>query len=109
MAHETILDLFHQPAYYRQFHGSDYVPKEDQTRLTGQIMRLYDLLKEGNWLTLSEMENELNKRHPNHRHPQASLSAQIRNLRRVEFGSHVIIKQTRGDRSRGLFEYRLKH
>jgi len=31
----------------------------------------------------------------------------LRHLRKDRFGSHVVEKQPRGDRSHGLFEYRL--
>jgi hypothetical protein len=102
-----MLDLFNQPEFHRHFSGSDYVPKHDQKRLTGQIERVYLLLCGSGWLTLSEMEKALNDLHPEHHHPQASISAQIRNLRKIQFGSHEIEKRPRGDRGNGLYEYKL--
>ena len=40
--------------------------------------------------------------------PAASVSAQLRNLRKKQFGGHTINKRSRGDRSMGLFEYQLE-
>ena len=90
------LDIFHTPV----FDGSDYKPELDDKRLTGQIKDIYNLMKDGNWRTLDEIEKEVN-------HPQASISAQLRHLRKVRFGSNTINKRRRGDETKGLFEYQL--
>jgi hypothetical protein len=84
-----------------RFNGSDYDPKFDNERLTGQIKRVYNLMIDGKWRTLSEMEQALVK------DPQASISAQLRHLRKKRFGSHIVNKRPRGDRANGLFEYQL--
>lgn len=39
--------------------------------------------------------------------PAASVSAQLRHLRKPRFGGFVVEKRPRGDRERGLWEYRL--
>lgn len=91
------LDIFNNP----HFNGSDYIPEFDDTRLTGQIKRVYNLMIDGVWRTLSEIEQETND-------PQASISAQLRHLRKKRFGSHLVNKRPRGDRNKGLFEYQLK-
>jgi hypothetical protein len=83
-----------------KFSGSDYDAKYDYKRLSGQIKRIYDLISDGKWRTLSEIENETGD-------PAASISAQLRNLRKSQFGGHTINKRSRGERSRGLFEYQL--
>ena len=83
-----------------RFDGSDYEPELDQSRLTGQIQKIYDLMKDGNWRTLEEIESQIDE-------PQSSISAQLRNLRKIRFGAHTINKQRRGDRTKGLFEYQL--
>jgi len=54
----------------------------------------------GTWRTLSEIETITGD-------PQASISAQLRHLRKARFGSYRIEKQRRGDETSGLFEYRL--
>jgi len=83
-----------------RFNGSDYSPEHDQARLTGQILRVFEAMRHGRWMTLAELEAATDD-------PQASLSAQLRNLRKPRFGSYTVEKRPRGDRSHGLFEYRL--
>lgn len=83
-----------------RFDGSDYDPAKDDARLTGQILRVFNAMKDGRWRTLGEIEKLTGD-------PQASISAQLRHLRKSRFGAHQVDKQPRGDRERGLFEYRL--
>ncbi len=71
-----------------------------QHELKGQMKRVYDALKGGLWLTLPELHEQTGD-------PVASISAQVRHLRKPEFGSHVIEKRRRGASEKGLFEYRL--
>jgi hypothetical protein len=82
------------------FAGSDYDPAMDDARLTGQIKRVFDCMKDGAFRTLGEIERIAGD-------PQASISAQLRHLRKERFGAHIVRKQPRGDRARGLFEYQL--
>ena len=74
--------------------------KHDDIRLTGQIARVYHCMKDSRWRTLDELAAETGD-------PHASVSAQLRHLRKDRFGGHTVEKQPRGDRSHGLFEYRL--
>lgn len=90
------LDIFENP----WFNGSDYIPAFDDSRLTGQIKRVYSLMIDGKWRTLSEIEQATGD-------PQASISAQLRHLRKPRFGSHTVNKDRRGDKNNGLFEYQL--
>jgi hypothetical protein len=82
------------------FDGSDYVPELDNERLGKQMKRVFLAMMDGRWRTLSEVEKITGD-------PQASISAQLRHMRKPRFGSHTIEKRTRGERQRGLFEYRL--
>ena len=82
------------------FDGCAYQTEFDFSRLTGQIRRVYDCMRDGRWRTLEEIAAVT-------KDPQASLSAQLRNLRKARFGGFTVEKRARGDRSRGLFEYRL--
>jgi len=82
------------------FDGSDYVPELDDKRLTGQLLRIFDLMKDGLWRTLSEIESYTG-------YPQSSISAQLRHLRKERFGGHTVNKRRMGDRTNGLFEYQL--
>jgi hypothetical protein len=82
------------------FNGPDYVPKHDQGRLLKQIDRVYACVKDAVWRTLDEISAVTGD-------PQASVSAQLRHLRKERFGSYIIEKQSRGERCNGLYEYRL--
>ncbi len=82
------------------FDGAAYQEEFDFTRLSGQIRRVYDCIKDGRWRTLEEIADAT-------KDPQASISAQLRNLRKKKFGAHTIERRARGERSHGLFEYRL--
>lgn len=95
-----MFDLFNQPPG-PEFDGSDYVPELDKKRLTGQMHDIFELMKDGEWRTLDEIAKILN-------HPQASISAQLRNFRKERFGGHKVNKRRRGDREAGLFEYQLE-
>jgi hypothetical protein len=66
-----------------RFAGSDYDRELDDARLTGQILRVYDLMKDGHWRTLAEIEAQTGD-------PQASISAQLRHLRKRRFGYHTV-------------------
>lgn len=97
------LDIFHQPAPdFRniEFNGADYSSEFDQKRLSGQIERVYNLMKDGKYRTLDEISKLTGD-------PHASISAQLRHLRKARFGSHTVNKQNRGNRENGLFEYQL--
>ena len=87
------MDLF-------KFNGSDYVPYLDDQRLTGQLKRIFDLMKDNQWRTLSEIA-AITKDH------EASISAQLRHLRKPKHGNHTVDKRPRGHREQGLFEYKL--
>lgn len=88
------------PEPYR-FDGATYEPKHDRVRLTGQTLRVYEIVIDGRWRTLAEIEAITGD-------PQASISARLRDLRKERFGSHVVERRARGGRKRGLWEYRVK-
>lgn len=91
-------DLF--DAARARFNGPAYDPGLDNVRLTGQIERIFKLMRDGAWRTLAEIESETGD-------GQASISAQLRHLRKARFGGHSVERQPRGDRTTGLYEYRL--
>ena len=82
------------------FAGSDYVPELDDKRLRGQVKAIYDLMRDGIWRTLGEIEKALE-------YPQASISAQLRHLRKEKFGSNTVNRRRKGKREEGLIEYQL--
>lgn len=96
MSKQIELDLSHKPHY----NGPDYVPELDQSRLTGQTLRVFSLMKDGVYRTLDEIAAQTGD-------PSASVSAQLRHLRKERFGAHQVLKQRRGRPGSGLFEYRL--
>lgn len=81
-----------------RFNGSDYIPERDDKRLTGQLKDIYELMIDGEFRTLEQIERETG-------HPQASISAQLRHLRKPRFGSHIVNKEYLGS---GLYKYQLK-
>ena len=38
-----------------KFNGADYVPERDNARLTGQLLRIWNVVCDGKWKTLSEI------------------------------------------------------
>ena len=80
-----------------RFDGDDYVPTRDEARLTSQHERLREVMSDGGWHTLSEISQLTGD-------PEASMSAQLRHLRKPRFGSHAVDRRHVGD---GLYEYRV--
>jgi len=78
------------------FDGPD--PEADHERLTGQLAAIKDCMFDGRWRTLAEIEAVTGA-------PQASVSAQLRHLRKPRFGSYIVDKRRR---SPGTWEYRVK-
>lgn len=73
--------------------GVTYEPELDKVRLNAQMLRTYEALRDGMWFTLRRLSD-----------PEASVSARLRDLRKVKFGGHEV-ERRRVDG--GLFEYRL--
>lgn len=82
------------------FNGPDYESEHDNKRLTGQIYRIFRCMKDRQWRTLGEIQAMTGD-------PQASISAQLRHLRKDIFGNHIVNKRPRGNRENGLWEYQL--
>lgn len=95
MIQESLLD-WKPPS--DKFNGSDYVPIRDNAKLGQQITDIFNLMRDGKFRTLQQIENETG-------HPPASISAQLRHLRKERFGSHTILKNYLGN---GLYEYKLE-
>lgn len=79
------------------FDGKTYVPERDRMRLRAQLEDVFALMKDGAWRTLGQIETQTG-------HPQASISARLRDFRKAKFGGHKVERQYLGD---GLFHYRL--
>lgn len=79
--------------------GSTYQAEFDYDRLNAQARRVYDVMKDGRWHTLSEIA------HVTH-DPEASISARLRDFRNLHGLS--IDRRRRGEEVRGLHEYKLR-
>ena len=80
-----------------RFDGPEYDPKRDNARLAGQLQRVFDTMSDGRWRTLEELAAATGD-------PVASVSAQLRHLRKPRFGSHTV---NRRSRTGALFEYQV--
>jgi hypothetical protein len=93
-----LYDVADDPGQLR-FDGPTYQPEVDQERLSGQILRIRDLMVDGTWRTLGEIAARTGD-------PESSISAQLRHLRKVRFGAYLVDKRRRVDGG-GLYEYRV--
>ncbi|QFZ84580.1 hypothetical protein GFK26_18300 [Variovorax paradoxus] len=82
------------------FCGPGFDPTLDEERLNEQILRVYRCMNDSTWRTLGELSEATGD-------PEASVSAQLRNLRKVEYGSFVVERRRRGLATTGLWEYQL--
>ncbi len=81
------------------FDGATFDPEKDEARLTGQLLRVYECLKDGQWWTLQRLKVTAGG-------SEAGCSARIRDLRKPRWGAHRI--ERRRVNESGLWEYRLK-
>ena len=82
------------------FDGPEYTPTFDQERLTGQIRRVFNFMRNEQWYSLDEIAGATGDSH-------ASISAQLRHLRKEKFGSHTVEKKRVGNPNHGFYQYRL--
>lgn len=82
----------------KHFDGATYQPELDFARLTGQMEKIYDLMKDGKWRTLKQIATITDA-------PEASVSAQLRNFRKPKFGAYKVNRiRVQG----GLYAYQLE-
>ncbi len=94
----NLWDLPPEPAVPdAHFDGPDYEPEQDHKRLRGQILDIFELMADGNWRTLREIRFATG-------HPEASISAQLRHLRKKRFGGHHVDRRREGAK----WEYRVR-
>jgi hypothetical protein len=80
------------------FNGEDYDPLRDNSRLSAQLNRIKNLMFDGKSRTLREIAEVTGD-------PEASISAQLRHLRKERFGAHTVNKKYLGS---GLYTYAVK-
>jgi hypothetical protein len=78
--------------------GSTYNHEFDFERLNKQMKKVYLVMKDGEWRTLFELSSETGS-------PEASVSARLRDLRKVKFGAFNV--ERRRIAESGLYEYRV--
>jgi hypothetical protein len=80
-----------------KFNGADYDRERDDARLTGQVLRVWECMSDGRWRTLRQIADITGD-------PEASVSAQLRHLRKKRFGSHIVEREYI---DKGLYKYKL--
>ena len=80
-----------------RFDGADYQPERDNARLGAQLLRVRAFMADSAWHTLEAIARGTGD-------PPASVSAQLRHLRKPRFGGHTVERRYV---ARGLYEYRL--
>jgi hypothetical protein len=83
-----------------RFDGVTFEPEHDGERLSGQLARTFEAMRDGQWRTLAELAAIVGG-------SEAGVSARCRDLRKTKFGCHTVERRRRGEAARGLFEYRL--
>ena len=82
-----------------RFDGPAYSTELDRERLTDQHNRIKYYCLDRGWVTLGQIAQDLG-------YPEASISAQLRHLRKERFGSYRVEKRRVGES--GLWQYRVR-
>ncbi len=82
------------------FDGETYDAPLDENRLSRQLDRVRNLMLDGKWRTLFEIEQATGA-------PETSVSARLRDLRKIRFGNYCVERRRRGLPHLGLHEYRV--
>lgn len=80
------------------FDGESFDAGHDEQRLSGQLSRVRELMRDGRWRTLVEIARDAQGSAP-------GVSARLRDLRKHKWGGWIVERRYVG---RGLFEYRLQ-
>lgn len=98
----TLPGMRKSPAPLR-FDGETHEPEHDRKRLGRQLQAVFDLMQDGAWWTLDNLERELFWRFAVTASTQ-SISARLRDLRKPKFGGHTV---NRRRLCGGVYEYQL--
>lgn len=90
---------FTAPLNVAHFDGSTYDHAQDFTRLNTQLRAVRDLMRDGTWRSLNQIAVATG-------YPEASLSARLRDLRKIKFGGYSV-ERRRAKEGLGTFEYRV--
>lgn len=81
--------------------GPGYIREFDEARIKGATKLVFDLMKDKQFRTLSQIHRAINKG------SEAGISATLRNFRKERYGLHTVNRRRTGDPKNGLFEYQL--
>lgn len=79
------------------FDGKTYERERDRKRLNTQYQRVFRHMALTGWTTLAELERVTG-------YPQASISARIRDMKKITMGGHTVMRRRRHS---GTWEYKL--
>lgn len=86
------------PSPEKAFDGRTYEPARDYVRHSGQLKRVYDVMRGGQWRSLDEIVDMTGG-------TTASASARLRDLRKEKYGAFEVERRhVKG----GLFLYRVR-
>jgi hypothetical protein len=94
----TDLFTYAQRAHAKEFGGATYDEQRDGSRLKAQLDRVRRIMLRGEWVTLRQVAEETGD-------PESSVSARIRDLRKLQFGAYTIEREYV---SRGLWKYKVR-
>lgn len=77
--------------------GATYDEDRDGDRLNRQMRDVFRIVSSGGWFTLDELASRTG-------HPEASISARLRDLRKARHGGHTVNKTYLGH---GLWAYQV--
>jgi len=79
---------------------SNYDPEYDRQRLSGQLLRIWELMIDGKYRTLRQISDITGD-------PEPSVSARLRALRKPDHGGFQINKRFNHPTQRGKWEYQV--
>ena len=82
-----------------RFDGHTYDASLDAERLSGQLLRVWSLMRDGKWRTLAEIAEAVGG-------SEAGVSARLRDLRKPRYGA-MTVERRRSELHNGLWLYRL--
>mgnify|MGYP001277139517 CR=1 FL=1 len=85
------------PAIKGDRDGETFDRARDGARLDGQAADVFRLMRDGQWRALFQIARETG-------HPEASVSARLRDLRKDKFGGHIVERKYI---AKGVYHYRL--
>lgn len=90
-----------------KFDGETIIEGWDAERLGGQWKRVFDVMSDGRYRTLEEIQTEILRTTGIH-DSITGISARTRDFRKSKWGGHWVNSRRRGDEKRGVWEYSLE-